>query len=127
MKAHFLTLALISLLFANCKKDSKEDADNYSGTYTIQENTIQTFGGSLNQTVSFQGSFSKVSATSIKASDGRTTKPAWTIDGQTITVDGDKLTMGTLNGTRYGSDSIVISYLFGAGSNVYSVKQVWKK
>ncbi len=130
MKHYTLCLTILVLVFSACKKGTtttKDAADPFVGTYTVQEKMTQTSGGSSTANETFQANISKTSTTSVTIHESRMVKPVWSVDGSTFTVTNDTFALGTLNGIRYGNDSLVVNYLYGAGSSVYSVNQVWKK
>lgn len=101
-------------------------ADKFIKSYTIKEHAVQTYGGSNVNNETFSGSIIKVSANSVKFKDNRAHVPDYSLDGWVLAVSHDSLMFGTVEGRRYGNDSLVMTYYCGLGYIGYDVKWVCK-
>ena len=131
MKKITIILCLGLMAFVACKKDNadptpSDPADKFVKKYTIKETMVQTFGGTSTNSETFNGEIVKVDESQVEFKDYRTVKPVYTLEGWQLTVNGEKLSHGAVNGVRYGNDSLVMNWLFGTMTAVYKVKWVCK-
>jgi hypothetical protein len=56
----------------------------------------------------------------------RNSLPIYSLNNYTFPIINGKMELGTVEGIRYGMDSVVITYLYGSGATIYNVKLLCK-